>query len=151
MIEDLLKPGVRALTVACGLTLVVAALHTLGIAGDPPDARLAAVLEEMRGTTVGSGWFTFSLYAVFESVWIQVGVLLVMLAGKSLVAVAVVSPESRARVVRALSLFDALFYAGLTAGFVYYRIPPPLVSFAVLTVAFVVAAALARPAAIHPR
>lgn len=42
----------------------------------------------MRGTTVGSGWFTFSLYAVFESVWIQVGVLLVMLAGKSLVAVA---------------------------------------------------------------
>jgi hypothetical protein len=46
------------------------------------------VLEEMRGTTVGSGWFTFSLYAVFESVWIQVGVLLVMLAGKSLVAVA---------------------------------------------------------------
>lgn len=139
------RPGVRALTIASLLTFVVAVLHTLGLANDQaPDPQWASALDAMRGATVEAGPFAFSLYDVLAAVWIQVGVLLVMLSGKNLLLIALVPPQAQPRVIRALSLFDAACCGVLTILSAVYAIPPPLVSFALLTLAFLAAAAFAR-------
>ena len=139
MLSTLFRRPYLAFTVASLLTVLVAVLHTLGLTGKPPDATWADAYDSMRQASVAAGPFEFTLYEVLESVWIQVGVLLVLLALSNLVTLVAAPEDARRSVVRALSALHGAFYILLAAFFWYYRIPPPLLSFALLAVAFGVA------------
>jgi len=151
MIGTLFRPGVRIFTLGCALTLVVAVGHTLGITNDEaPNPQWGAAVDAMHAARVEAGPFAFSLYDVLAAVWIQVGALLVMLAGKNLLMLFVSPAPMRPRLVRAFSLFDAACCGALAVLSAYYRIPPPLLSFAVLAVVFFLAAVLAGRVPLSP-
>jgi hypothetical protein len=134
-------------TVASVLTILVALLHASGLASELPDASWKLAEQAMRDAGLERGFFRFNLYGVFESVWLEVSVLLAMMGGKNLLLLGVVPVEARSATVRALSWLDGIGYALLAAFFLYYRLPPPLISFAVLAALFLLAGALARRAA----
>lgn len=130
--------GNRLFTAGSLLTIVVGALHTTGLANDPPNDAWADAFEVTRVATLSAGPFTMSLYDLYVGVWIQVGALLLMLGLTNLIVVSTTAGNTSA--LRAIAIFDCISFALLTTLFVYCQIPPPLVSFALLTLVFAGAA-----------
>ncbi len=126
--------------VASMLTLIVAILHTTGLANDPFNDDWATAIEAMRTANIDIGPMNMTFHNLFQGLWIQVGVLLALLGAKNLAVLFVVPADASRKVVRALSVVDCIAYAGLTTVFAILAIPPALISFAVLTVAFLLAA-----------
>ena len=69
-----------------------------------------------------------------------------MLAGCNLLLVFTVPTEQVRKPVRALSILESAICAALCALFLYYQVPPPAISFALLTVAFLASALSAHRA-----
>lgn len=133
-------------TTASLLTLTVAVLHTTGLANDPFNDDWAAAVEAMRAANIDVGPMNMTFHGVFVGLWLQVGVLLALLGVKNLAVLLATPADGAHRVIRVLSAIDCIAYAGLTAIFTVVIIPPALVSFAVLTLAFLIAAILSRGA-----
>lgn len=140
MVAKLLRRGNRAFTVASLLMILVAVGHTMGIANDPPDENWATAQDAMKAATVEAGPVEFTLYGVFVSVWIQVGALLAMIAMMNLIVMITAPDDALPELIRALSIFQAVAFGLLTVLFAVYQILPPLIAFALLTVAFLVPA-----------
>ncbi len=134
--------GIRTFAVSSVLTVIIGILHTTGLANDPPNDAWADAYEAARAATLEAGPFSMSLYGTFAGVWIQVGALLIMLGIKNLLVVSALRADHAPRIAARLAAFDCVCFAALTGLFVYFEIPPPLISFAVLTVLFGVAARL---------
>jgi len=121
------------------LTLVVALLHTIGnVTQGPPDPALANVEAAMRGYRVPLGMgMSPSVWDIYRCLVFTMSLCLVGTGalGIALGASSEVSPGILKRVATVLTIVSAalavLSYA--------YRIPPPLVSFVVLTLVFAAA------------
>ena len=71
--------------------------------------------------------------------------LMVMIALTNLIVVGTAPDEALPKLIRALSIFLAAAFGLLTVFFAAYRIPPPLIAFALLTIAFLVPAVKTKP------
>lgn len=132
--------GYRTFTVASALIVVVAALHLSGLATEAPNADWAAAEDAMEVASVEVGPFTVALLQVYQGAWIQISVLLALIAAVNLTLLALTPAKEAGHLVRTLSAIECVVFALLAGLFVYYQVPPPLISFVVLAVAFLGAA-----------
>ena len=137
-------PGVRGMSIASILAILIGVLHTLGLANEPPNENWAAAQDAMRNATIEAGSLSMSLAGVFEAVWIQTGILLVIVGLANIVAVTAVPGEVAVPLARRLSILHAISAVLMAALIARYMIPPPFVAFVVLTIAFGFAAYFAR-------
>ena len=141
-----LRPGNRMFTAATGLGVLIAFAHMGSLFSGPLNDDWAEAMDAMRAATFEMGPLSMSFFGVLAGVWIEVSALLIMLAAKNVVLLAVAPADALPRLIRAMSILDAIAYAALTLLFVYYQIPPPIISFAVLALAFLAAAVLSKKA-----
>jgi len=128
--------GRRLFTIASLAMLLVAGLHTLGnLSTRPIDAREAAVQHAMRDYTIPLGMgMAPSLWGIFRLLVFTMTVTLVALAALALVLAADRQVPARAlrRVAAALTITSGL----LTAMCFFYQVPPPLISFVLVTLLY---------------
>lgn len=137
----MLARGRRLFTLATGVLLLVAVLHTLGTASPPPDdAATRELLAALRGHTLDTGLgMVPSAYDVQKALGYTMTVLLVFLGALNLLLAA----RAAQLLIRPAAALNALCCAVLTALYLLFPIAPPMVCFAVLTVLFTAAAATA--------
>jgi len=138
--KKLLERGNRAFTIASLLTITVAIAHTTGLTNEPFNEEWAAAIEAMEKAKVEIGPMTMSFDGLFLGLWLQVGALLALLGVKNIVLLICLPDDASHKVIRALSIVDCVGYAGLAMTFYIVVIPPALVSFVVLTLAYLIAA-----------
>lgn len=128
----LFTKGRRLFTAASIMTIVVAGLHTIGnLQPDPPEYE--GVLTAMRGALVPMGMgMNPSIYDLYWSFIFAISVLVAGLGVLGLVLVS--STDASMKVLSRSAAMFAVIFAGLTAIVWIARVPPPLISFAVLTV-----------------
>ncbi|HEY7192938.1 MAG TPA: hypothetical protein VH439_04280 [Gemmatimonadales bacterium] len=133
--------GRRMFTSACMATLVVAALHTIGntISG-PPDPGYASVEAAMRAYSIPLGiGMSPSMWDIFRGLVFTMSICLVAMGVLGLVVAA--SREATPRLLSRMAVVLALASAALTAVYWVYRVPPPLITMAIVTLLFVVSVA----------
>lgn len=132
------KRGRRLFTVATMVLFLVAAAHTSSLGTGPPDASGAELIESMRAYRVDLGLgMSPSVYDVQVSLALTMTVFLV---GLGILNLVVASRDAwiAAGVLRFMAQANAACMWALAALYLIYRIPPPLISFAVLGVLFTV-------------
>jgi hypothetical protein len=131
--------GRRLFTIASFATILVSALHTIGnLNTTPADTGEAAVQHLMRGYTIPLGMgMAPSVWDILRSLVFTMTVTLLALGALGLVLAA--DRQVGARVLRRVALVLAITSAGLMTLFFLYRIPPPLVSFVVVTLLYAAA------------
>ncbi len=140
MMEILLRRGTKAFAFASILTIVVAIAHMTGLNNDPFNDDWAAASTAMQQAKLEIGPMTMSFQGLFVGLWVQVGVLLVLLGVKNLAVLFVVPGDLAGRVARTLCVIDCITCLGLAVFFALNAVPPALVSFAILSVAYLVGA-----------
>ena len=119
---------------AIGL-FVIAVLHSLGHFSHPPeDAALTAVLQAMSAYQLDMGLAQPSLIAIYNSLSLGMTLFLLILGSIDL-AVLRFAHEAEG-LLRAIKLVNLLGVSALVALFGYYRIPPPLITFAFVDALF---------------
>jgi len=132
--------GRRAFSSACIATIVVAALHTIGntLSGPPPDAAYAAVVSAMRGYTIPLGiGMSPSLWDIYRGLVFTMSICLVAMGALGLMIAA--SRDATARLLSGAALVLGVFSAALTLLYWVYRVPPPLITMAIVTALFAIA------------
>jgi hypothetical protein len=125
------QKGRRLFTAASVLTILVALMHTIGnLQPDPPEYE--GVLTAMRGALVPMGMgMEPSIYDIYWSLVFSVSVLVAGLGVLGLVLVA--TTDATMKVLSRTAAMFAVICAGVTVICWIARVPPPLISFAVLT------------------
>ena len=135
--------GRRAFSIGCIALIVVAGLHTIGHLAPPPqDAASLALDAALKGYEVELPFFPTTAFAVLQSLSLTKTITLLALGALGLTAVRRCEPA----LVRRLALVDAVAVAALVAVYARYRVSAPLVTLALVLVAFVVAALPGRGA-----
>lgn len=133
--------GRRSLTVAAIATLLVAAAHTVGTFAPPPagDAAMLSVIAAMQGYQKAMG------LGMAPSVWdVQMALSLTM--SLFMVAFAVLGlsfagdRDASPRTLSRIAMISAGTMGALTVVYAVFRIPPPLVTIAILAILYLVAA-----------
>jgi len=128
--------GRRLFTVASLAMILVAVLHTIGnLNTAPADPAHAAVQQAMRGYTIPLGMgMAPSVWGIFRLlVYIMTGTLSGLGA---LGLVLAVDREVTGRTLRRVAAALTITSAVLTAMCVFYRVPPPFISFVVVTLLY---------------
>lgn len=133
----LFSPGRRLFSTASIAMIVVAALHTIGnvAGGPPPDAASTAAEAAMRAYRIPLGLgMTPSLLDIQMSLVFAMSICLLALGILGLLLAA--ARDTTPRLLSLAAILFTLTAAALTLlGFVY-RVPPPLISFAVVTLLY---------------
>ncbi|MFN0110202.1 MAG: LIC_13387 family protein [Blastocatellia bacterium] len=143
MLVKLFRPGCRLFTVGSLLMLLTAAAHTAGHFSPIPenDAPLKSAIAAMTGYRLDMGMgMQPSLLDVQLSLSLTMTILLVFLGVQNLVTIYLAGDS--VRLVRGLSIVNLFNAAALTALYWHYRLPPPLICFALISVIFLLALAL---------
>lgn len=143
MFGKIFRPGCRLFAAGSILMLLTAAAHTAGHFSPIPenDAPLKSVIEAMTGYTLDLGMgMRPSLMAVQLSLSLTMTIFLVFLAVQNLATLYWAGDS--ARLVRGLTVINLLCALALTALYWHYRIPPPLISFALISIVFLLSLAL---------
>ena len=131
MTLTLFSNGRRLYTTSSILMIVVAGLHTFGTS-QPIPVEFQGVLQAMQGASVDMGMgMTPTIWDLDRSLAYTMSLTLALLGGLGLILAG--TPEATSRV---LSRTAAVMTAGCVALAVLYwiyRVPPPLISFTVLT------------------
>lgn len=133
--------GRRSLTVAAIATLLVAALHTIGTLAPPPaaDAAMLAMIEAMRGYQIPLGLgMAPSMWDVEQGLALTITFFLIAFAvlGLSFAGDRDAAPRTLSRI----AMISTATMATLTVVNAVLRVPPALVSFALLAILYLVAA-----------
>jgi hypothetical protein len=130
------RAGRRFFSAASLALIVVAGLHTLGHFAPNADPALQRVEAEMDSFRLPLGMgMNPSLLDIFSSLSLTMTVTLVALGLQNLVVAA--SRDATARLIRGLTLVDLVAVGALVALYAFYRVPPPLVTLAVIEALFV--------------
>lgn len=131
--------GRRWLSIASLAMVLVAGLHTAGqFASQPEGSAFATALAGMQAARVPMGaGMEPSVFDLFRSLAFTMSVTVVALGVLGLAVAA--DREAPARLLWRVSLLLALVSLALSALFFAYRVTPPLVSFAIVFVLYVVA------------
>jgi hypothetical protein len=140
MLKRYLQKGHRLFTAASLMAIVIAFAHTSALLNIPEDDSWTAAFDVMKTASVAPDAPKPNLLDVMLGLWLQVGALLLLLGLKNMALLAVVPIESSGRVIRVMSLVDGIVCAVMAILFVFVFIPPPLISFAILAVMFLLTA-----------
>lgn len=138
MLKRIFKKGHRLFAAASLMAIVIAFAHTSALLNIPEDDSWTAAFDVMKATTVTPDAPAPNLLDVVLGLWLQVGALLLLLGLKNLALLTVLPPESSGRVIRMMSFVDGGVCAAMAVLFVFVFIPPPLISFTILAVMFLV-------------
>lgn len=133
------QPGQR-LYVAGSIALILAAgLHTWGqLAPAPSDQALATVFGMMRGVRLDLGLgMRPSVYEIYRSLAFTMSITLVVMGAFGLIVAR--TPDPSGRLLRAAILTSTVAVGALVVLYAAYRIPPPLLTLAVVELLFVAA------------
>lgn len=129
------RAGRRLFSAASLALIVVAALHTLGHFAPNPDPALQRLEGEMDAFRLPLGMgMNPSILDIFKSLSLTMAVTLVALGLQNLVMAA--SRDATARLIRGLTLVDLAAVGALVALYAFHRVPPPLVTLAVVEALF---------------
>ena len=138
-------PGRRWFTIASITTVLVSIAHTLGntLGGTPTDAAYVSLDAAMRAYTVPLGMgMNPSVWNIYQSL---VFTMSLCLAGMGALGLALAgSADATPRLLARAAVVFAVTSAALTVLFYVDQIPPGLISMAVVTVLFAIAALTAR-------
>jgi hypothetical protein len=135
------RAGRRFFSAASLLLIVVAGLHTLGHFAPQTDPALERLMAEMDAFRLPLGMgMTPSIRDIFRSLSLTMSVTLVALGLQNLVVAA--SRDATARLIRGLTVVDLVAVGALVALYAFYRVPPPLVTLAVVEALFVLSLVL---------
>jgi len=132
--------GRRLFTWSCIATIVVAALHTIGntLSTPPGEGALLAVESAMRGYRLPLGLgMTPSIWEINRALVFTMSICYVAMGALGLAVAG--SRDATPPLLSRLALLLAIFSAALTVLYWFYRIPPPLISMAIVTVLFAMA------------
>jgi hypothetical protein len=143
MFKKIFRPGCRLFAVGSILMLLTAAAHTAGqFATAPNDAALSSVLAAMQGYKLDMGMgMKPSVEEIYYSLAFTMSLLLLFLGVQNLVSIYLAGDS--AKLMRSLTMINLLCVVAQVALNWHYRIPPPLISFALIS--FVFALSLAMP------
>jgi hypothetical protein len=133
------SPGRRLFSTASSAAILVAILHTIGsVAPGGEDAGMPAVRAGMEGYRIPLGMgMSPSIWDIFRSLTFTMSVCLFAIGALGLALAS--DSQATPGVLSRTALVFAIASAILTLMYAYYRIPPPLISMAVVTVLYVVA------------
>lgn len=143
MFAKIFRPGCRLFAAASILMLLTAAAHTAGHFSPIPenDAALKSAIEAMTGYTLDMGMgMRPSMMAVQLSLSLTMTIFLVFLAVQNLATLYLAGDS--ARLMRALTVINLLCAIALTVLYGFYRIPPPLICFALISLLLILALVL---------
>ena len=137
----LFAPGRRWFASASIATIVVAALHTLGntVGPEPADAAYLNLDAAMRGYVVPLGLgMSPSVWLIHQSLVFTMSICLVGMGSLGLVIGS--SADASARLISRAALVLAVSSAAMTALYLVCQITPALISMAIVTVLYGIAA-----------
>jgi hypothetical protein len=140
--------GRRLFATACIATIVVAILHTIGnTLGDaPPDPTYTALDAAMRGYRLPLGMgMSPSVYDIYRTLVFTMSICVAAMGALGLVVAA--SRDATTTLIAQVATVEALACGALTILCAIYQVPPPLISFTVVTLLFAGALIVARNAA----
>ena len=128
--------GRRLFTIASLTTILVACLHAIGNSNTAPaDPAEAAVIQAMTGYTIPLGMgMAPSFWGIFRVLVHTMTVTLIALGAVGLTLAA--DRQVAARVVRRVAVILTVTSAVLSVICYVFQIPPPLISFVVLTLLY---------------
>lgn len=137
--------GRRAFYLASISMIVTAALHTLGsLAPGEPDARTQTLEQTMRGHRFPMGMgMEPSMYDLFMGLTITMSICLLAIGILGLIIVR--HSDTTSALLARFAWWGAVTSAVLTVWYFVQRIPPPMISMAVVTVLYLVAAVVVSP------
>lgn len=137
MFKKIFRPGCRLFATGSVLMLLTAAAHTAGhFAPLPDDAALISVIEAMRGYSLDMGFgMRPSVAGIQESLSLTMTIFLVFLGVQNLATLYWAGDS--ARLVHGLTAINLLCAVALTALYWHYRISPPLICFALISIVFI--------------
>jgi len=145
MASMIFKRGNRLFAAGSIGLIITSILHTIGHFAPPPvnDPALAAVDGAMRAFRFDLGFGMHpSIMDVFESLSLTMSITVLFLGIYNLTTLSLAG--NNPRLVRRLTLLNVLGVGALVALYAFYRIPPPLICFAIVEILFLLALILPR-------
>ena len=139
----LFAPDRRRLTIASLLMLFGALLHTIGNLASPPDLGLIELRTAMQNYHLELGLgMSPSLWDIQRTLVYTMSICVAAIAWLGFAVAG--SAEATPRLIVSVSRIGLVVSGALTALCFYYRVPPPLITFAVITIGYAFAA-IQRP------
>src|SRR4051812_19289868 len=143
----LFRRGRRLFSVACLATILVAVLHTVGntLSDTPTDAAYVVLDSAMHGYRVPLGiGMNPSIFDIYRPLVFPMSISVAAMGVLGLVVAA--STESSTALIARVATVEAISCGALTILSAIYQVPPPLISFTVVTLLFAGAVIIARNA-----
>ena len=143
------RSGRRLFSAASIGLIVVALLHSIGsFAPGPVPPELERVVSEMRASRLPLGFgMQPSMFDIQQSLALTMSVTLLWLGAQNLTSA---RHDPTGSLVRRLNVISALGVGALIAIYAFYRVPPPLITLAIVEVLFVLALVTSRRSAPDP-
>lgn len=132
------RPGRRLFSTASILLILTAVAHTIGNFQPPPQTPEYANLEStMRAYQIDLGLgMKPSILSIFESLSLTMSVTLILLGAQNLL---VARADESGKMIRRFAWVNIIGIGILIALYWHYRIPPPLISFILVEIVFLLA------------
>jgi predicted ferric reductase len=131
------RRGRRLFSIASILMILTSIAHTLGhFQPDPQTAEFANLKSTMQAYQVDMMGMKPSAYGILESLSLTLTIMLLMLGLQNLLVAAV---DESGKMIRRFTLVNVVGVGALVALYWYYHIPPPLISFALVEIVFLLA------------
>ena len=131
------RRGRRLFSIASILLILTAVAHTLGhFQPEPRTPEFANLKSTMQAYQIDMMGMKPSAYGVLESLSLTLTIMLLMLGLQNLL-VAIV--DESGKMIRRFTLVNIIGVGALVALYWFYRIPPPLISFVIVEIVFLLA------------
>jgi len=132
------RRGRRLFSIASILLILTAVAHTLGhFQPDPQTPEFANLKSTMQSYQIDLGMgMKPSIHGIFESLSLTMTITLLLLGLQNLLVAAV---DESGKMIRRFALVNIVGVGALIALYWSYRIPPPLISFAIVEIVFLLA------------
>jgi len=131
------RRGRRLFSIASILMILTSIAHTLGhFQPDPQTAEFANLKSAMQAYQVDMMGMKPSAYGMLESLSLTLTIMLLMLGLQNLLVATV---DESGKMIRRFALVNIVGVGALVTLYWYYNIPPPLISFALVEIVFLLA------------
>ena len=131
------RSGRRLFSIASILLILTAVAHTLGhFSPEPTTPEFTNLKSTMQAYQIDMMGMKPSAHGILQSLSLTLTIMLLMLGLQNLLVAMV---DESGKMIRRFALVNIIGVAALVAIYWYYRIPPPLVSFVIVEIVFLLA------------